>query len=732
MSGLLGSLGGDISSGLSSVGNGISSFFQPSPTDPLTAMLGGVNSAAAKNAKLNELSGLFGGLAQGIGGGGYTAMPHQFSADLAAGANDARADVQQARQQAVQLAGQGQQLQSGAQSVYGQQLDNYTKQIQSAYQRAQIANLYGGQLPGGLPSMPTLPGQPPQIPGGQPQAGGGAAPQTAGQTPNGMGGQAQPTPNGWNMYKTLPPPVQSMVDGTRQLWPQNIAAGIIHNESGGNVSNTTGDNGAAFGFTQMHAGALDDVNKALGTNYTTKQLSDPANAPLAVTVAGRYWNMQRQAFGNDQDATVAYNMGPQATRDWLNKTGGDVSKLPPSVQQYASNVLGPDAVPGATPSAGALQAHMAASQTAAPVPSGPGAPQTQTGPSNPFYGFASRDPQEIAQQPYFSRLGLTPQDIASYQANPMQGMQSIQALEQKRLEATTPTASSSQLAPGVYATTDGHGATTVSGTVIPHYVPTPMLDPAGKPIPGVMGSIDTTGAHAPEVSGRPAYSPEQDAVAKTIAGAAGDTLKELGSQTVAARATLPATQTMLAILNSAKSKGIDISQSNAGDFLPEMQALRNNLPAPVYAQLFGKDGAEKLSAQEVFQAAKQSLSLSAKPTGQGHVSNYESGIISQSVEGLPMNESSIRALAGLNQQTADMKGRLTDAANQYYAEKGTLAGFNDFASKQGLDQVMPTIDPNGDVGAQLKSFQPGTVVKANDKMYLVNPQSRLVSVVGSN
>lgn len=108
-------------------------------------------------------------------------------------------------------------------------------------------------------------------------------------------------------------------------------------ESGGrtNTPGIVGDGGAAAGPMQVHQGALTDVNRKLGTNYTLDQLA--ADPQLGTKVGNVYLQMQQNRFPGRPDlALAAYNAGPGATEHAV-QSGGGVAALPPSTQSYVQH-----------------------------------------------------------------------------------------------------------------------------------------------------------------------------------------------------------------------------------------------------------------------------------------------------------------------------------------------------------------------------------------------------------
>lgn len=105
------------------------------------------------------------------------------------------------------------------------------------------------------------------------------------------------------------PPAAAAVAG--QPAPAGGTVGSIHRvESGGSMQpGIYGDGGRSAGPMQVQEGALADVNRALGTNYTHGQLS--ADPELGKRVGEQYFEMLKARFGGDErKAAAAYNAGP--------------------------------------------------------------------------------------------------------------------------------------------------------------------------------------------------------------------------------------------------------------------------------------------------------------------------------------------------------------------------------------------------------------------------------------
>jgi hypothetical protein len=117
----------------------------------------------------------------------------------------------------------------------------------------------------------------------------------------------------------------------------DLVAAVHHLESRGRTApGIYGDGGAAAGPMQVHAGALADVNRAQGTNYTHEQLA--ANPELGLKVGAAYLAQLRQQFGRDDYALGAYNAGPGAMRAAI-ASGKGIDGLPARTQQYVSEGL---------------------------------------------------------------------------------------------------------------------------------------------------------------------------------------------------------------------------------------------------------------------------------------------------------------------------------------------------------------------------------------------------------
>jgi Transglycosylase SLT domain len=114
--------------------------------------------------------------------------------------------------------------------------------------------------------------------------------------------------------------------------PDPLKQAIHNNESGGSMRpGIIGDNGSAFGPMQVHAGALADVNKKLGTNYKVTDMVD--NPDIGKKVGDTYLDMMHDRYGDDRLAAAAYNSGPARVDQAL-------AMLPSSTQNYVKKATG--------------------------------------------------------------------------------------------------------------------------------------------------------------------------------------------------------------------------------------------------------------------------------------------------------------------------------------------------------------------------------------------------------
>lgn len=166
-------------------------------------------------------------------------------------------------------------------------------------------------------------------------------------------------------YDRLPAAQRAVADQVQEStgMPREIFTGVWGRESSHRMAGVErGDGGRAAGIGQMHQGALADVNRTYGTNWTQEDLERDPN--LAATVAARYWVAQKERFGSDHLATLAYNWGPAQVATWV-QSGGGWDRVPEIRRQYVADVHGAANVPG-------LEGNLAANPPAT-SPTNPGA-----------------------------------------------------------------------------------------------------------------------------------------------------------------------------------------------------------------------------------------------------------------------------------------------------------------------------------------------------------------------
>jgi hypothetical protein len=117
----------------------------------------------------------------------------------------------------------------------------------------------------------------------------------------------------------------------------DLVAAVHANESGGRMApGIMGDGGQAFGPMQVHAGALADVNKALGTNYTLQQLA--AEPAIGRKVGAEYARQMQAMFPDPALALAAYQAGPGTVRQAV-ASGQGLAALTPHTQDYVRRGL---------------------------------------------------------------------------------------------------------------------------------------------------------------------------------------------------------------------------------------------------------------------------------------------------------------------------------------------------------------------------------------------------------
>lgn len=168
-------------------------------------------------------------------------------------------------------------------------------------------------------------------------------------------------------------------------------SGTVHQlESGGSMApGITGDGGQAAGPMQVHQAALDDVNKAYGTNYTFQQMRDDPNVGKAV--GDRYLQMQVQRFGPTM-GLAAYNAGPGRVSQAV-QSGQGMAGVPASTQGYVQRGMGAAGRSGGVDVAGPGAPAGGQSPMPAGVPQAPGqAVQPQA-----YFDMAGQYEQRAAQ-----------------------------------------------------------------------------------------------------------------------------------------------------------------------------------------------------------------------------------------------------------------------------------------------------------------------------------------------
>jgi hypothetical protein len=184
----------------------------------------------------------------------------------------------------------------------------------------------------------------------------------------------------------LPPAQQAMVKQVATAHGQdpNVVAAQWNNETSGSLTPAAGDGGKSVGTLQVQQAALDDYNRAHGTNLTQDDLQ--ASPRLGLDIGTAYRVSQTKAFDNNPVlGAMAYNWGPQKVADW-RAAGADPNAVPPAVQAYVKAMYGPNAMgmAQAPPPAGGTPAAAAA------TPPAPAAPATT--------GIGTSAPQFTPQQ----------------------------------------------------------------------------------------------------------------------------------------------------------------------------------------------------------------------------------------------------------------------------------------------------------------------------------------------
>jgi hypothetical protein len=231
-------------------------------------------------------------------------------------------------------------------------------QQQAAQKALQMRQMNPQSAPGGQPAVPQSQ-QPGMTPMGAPspqQLGTAPQPQQAGMTPMARGGEADDDdalpdlvipqvgpsiPASGGMMAGLGP-----VPAEQQLAPaaaghvpllDAVTTAVHQNESGGRMTpGIVGDNGKSGGPMQVQQGALDQVNRRLGTRFTFDDMvRDPA---IGKAVGTAHLESLMQKYNDPAYAMGAYNAG-EGAMDHALRTGAGVSGLPSSTQGYIQRGL---------------------------------------------------------------------------------------------------------------------------------------------------------------------------------------------------------------------------------------------------------------------------------------------------------------------------------------------------------------------------------------------------------
>ena len=151
--------------------------------------------------------------------------------------------------------------------------------------------------------------------------------------------QAVRNPGGQPQAPQQTPPMAAALMGKplgNSLDSVPAAPPAIHQiESSGSMQpGIYGDGGKAAGPMQVHPGALADVNKRFGTNYTHADLSN--NPEIGKKVGDAYYGILLEQFGGDPvKAAAAYNAGSGRVAAAIQAYGPDWQKgLPQGGQDY--------------------------------------------------------------------------------------------------------------------------------------------------------------------------------------------------------------------------------------------------------------------------------------------------------------------------------------------------------------------------------------------------------------
>ena len=111
---------------------------------------------------------------------------------------------------------------------------------------------------------------------------------------------------------------------------------IIQAESSGNAATPDSSTGARGLMQIMKKTAEEKTGYGVNYNLSYNELSDPVKN---VKYGADYFKGLKKYFGNDRDALIAYNWGPDNAKDWLEK-GGKLRKLPKETRDYVKKILG--------------------------------------------------------------------------------------------------------------------------------------------------------------------------------------------------------------------------------------------------------------------------------------------------------------------------------------------------------------------------------------------------------
>lgn len=127
----------------------------------------------------------------------------------------------------------------------------------------------------------------------------------------------------------------------RQEPQSSLFQRVIQQESRGNQFDKNGkpltSSKGAIGIAQVMPGTAKEAAKLAGLPYSEKRYRTDAEYNAALGEA--YLNKQLEDFGGDKIyALAAYNMGPTATKRWINR-GADFNRLPAETKNYIKNIL---------------------------------------------------------------------------------------------------------------------------------------------------------------------------------------------------------------------------------------------------------------------------------------------------------------------------------------------------------------------------------------------------------